>query len=72
MWQATEIDVAIEVVADRQDSMWMTAIINEAKRGWRRAPRRCGRSRRRIGYVRPIAAAAVLGQLHSALVRRRP
>ena len=72
MRQAMEIDVAIEVASDRQDSMWLTVIINEAKRGWRRAQRRCGRSRRRIGFVRPIAAAAVLGNLHSALVRWRP
>ena len=64
--------MAVAVMSDRQDSMWMTAIINEAKRGWRRAQRRCGRYRRRIGYARPIAAAAVLEHLHSTMVRWRP
>ena len=72
MRQAMEIHMAVAVMSDREDSVWMTAIINEARRGWRRAQRRCGRSRRRNGYARPIAAAAVLGHLHSTLVRWRP
>ena len=72
MRQGVEIDVDIQVVLGRRDSMRTIATITEASYGWWRARRRRGRSVRWIGYEQPIAAAAVLGQLHSALVRSHP
>ena len=72
MRQVREIYEDIQVVIRCQDLMCVPRIVNDASCGWRRAPRHRGRSRRRTGYVQPIAAEAVLGQLHAAPIPSHP